>query len=603
MDYKGKAKDFIENEKQFHLGFLPTEQSNLKTADLSHVIKGDTSAGIDMLLNVDEDIAGKTADIFQSAQFEKLVCSMVNSINKGGRIIFSGCGATGRLSILLDACWRDFWQRFVREHPRLAERFDVEDMENRTISIMTGGDRALIRSVESFEDFPQFGRQQIREKNTSNLDTVVAITEGGETSSVLGSALESIDSSASVFLMFNNPADVLAANIRRSRELIEHPKVTVLDLCSGPMGIAGSTRMQAATAELLVAITAIEQTLYKVLSDKLTEQQVAAINVSAMKPEGYATTFAHLVTQLRENKNLATLAELTEFEQNLYHADGLITYLANGYLLDILTDTTERAPTFMLPPFRKNDDNISPPSWAFVKNPLLPTRKAWAAMLRRKPDGLTWKRDIYVKMNAPHNICQSLPQLDNNEIYKFDIGNEANSSRWSSSENAAMLVLVGREVASCTSENSEFVQAAERLIQSKFKRKAILAVGDSLPANHNDYIIFNIVCDLPASLCNMWEHLAIKLVLNTVSTATMARMGRIYGNWMVYAETTNKKLIDRSVRLIQHFTNITYQQACEEFFRTLGELNKMKDQSQVPVPPTIISIERINKKINEEPVA
>jgi hypothetical protein len=31
---KAKARNFIENEKQFHLGFLPTEQSNPITATL-----------------------------------------------------------------------------------------------------------------------------------------------------------------------------------------------------------------------------------------------------------------------------------------------------------------------------------------------------------------------------------------------------------------------------------------------------------------------------------------------------------------------------------------------------------------------------------------
>ena len=39
--------------------------------------------------------------------------------------------------------------------------------------------------------------------------------------------------------------------------------------------------------------------------------------------------------------------------------------------------------------------------------------------------------------------------------------------------------------------------------------------------------------------------MAIKLVLNTLSTATMARMGRVMGNAMVWVSPSNKKLIDR----------------------------------------------------------
>ena len=36
--------------------------------------------------------------------------------------------------------------------------------------------------------------------------------------------------------MFNNPADILCRHIERSREVIEDPAVTVLDLYCGPMG-------------------------------------------------------------------------------------------------------------------------------------------------------------------------------------------------------------------------------------------------------------------------------------------------------------------------------------------------------------------------------
>ena len=46
MDYKAAAKDFIENEKQFQLGAIPTEQSNPLTRGLSSIIKKDTAEGV-----------------------------------------------------------------------------------------------------------------------------------------------------------------------------------------------------------------------------------------------------------------------------------------------------------------------------------------------------------------------------------------------------------------------------------------------------------------------------------------------------------------------------------------------------------------------------
>ena len=46
---KAKARDFIDNEKQFHLGFLPTEQSNPITATLEEDFRRSTLAGVQCL--------------------------------------------------------------------------------------------------------------------------------------------------------------------------------------------------------------------------------------------------------------------------------------------------------------------------------------------------------------------------------------------------------------------------------------------------------------------------------------------------------------------------------------------------------------------------
>ena len=53
---------------------------------------------------------------------------------------------------------------------------------------MAGGDYALIKSVEGFEDFTAFGKKQIADLGVSAKDVVFAITEGGETSFVIGTA-------------------------------------------------------------------------------------------------------------------------------------------------------------------------------------------------------------------------------------------------------------------------------------------------------------------------------------------------------------------------------------------------------------------------------
>jgi N-acetylmuramic acid 6-phosphate etherase len=50
---------------------------------------------------------------------------------------------------------------------------------------------------------------------------------------------------------------------------------------------------------------------------------------------------------------------------------------------------------------------------------------------------------------------------------------------------------------------------------------------------------------------------ATKLVLNTLSTGTMVRLGKTYGNLMVDLRATNSKLRARANRIVRHFTGLT----------------------------------------------
>lgn len=50
---------------------------------------------------------------------------------------------------------------------------------------------------------------------------------------------------------------------------------------------------------------------------------------------------------------------------------------------------------------------------------------------------------------------------------------------------------------------------------------------------------------------------ATKLVLNTLTTAAMARLGRVYGNRMVDVQPRSAKLQDRAVRLVQDLAGVS----------------------------------------------
>ena len=581
-----KAKKFLNEEKAFRLGELLTESSHPKTRALSKTSKANLADGIRLLQSVDDDIPPAVEKVFQQDTFQELIKAFSNAIKAGRRIFFTGCGATGRLSILLETAWRGFWRTLRQKHPDIFAR--MPNIEDLTISIMAGGDFALIKSVEGFEDFPDFGRYQLKQAGVSSGDVVVAITEGGETPFVIGTAWEGLDVGAKVFFVYNNPTDLLSRFVERSREVIEEPRITKLDLSTGPMAITGSTRMQATTAELLVVGCAFEIALAQFLKESLTTSEWAKLGFSILSPEDYHQLFVNLLNQLSNPETVDIMAHLTELEENIYRRRGLITYMADSAMLDVLTDTTERSPTFMIPPFRKHGDSQSPQSWAFVQNPFCSTQEAWQDMLQRDPRGLEWGPTVYQQLNVPSALQAKPPSLGNTEIYKFRIGNEQETSRTDAHDSALVMIAIG-------DETGHLIHTSLKRFGSRYKRNAAVIIGPPTAAVKTDEL-FQFPCDLPNSPLQLWYHLAVKLILNTVSTATMALMGRVVGNAMIWLSPSNKKLIDRGSRLISQLTGCSYEQACIELHKTLEEVELRLQKAEEVPSPVALAIEHIGLK-------
>jgi len=293
-----------------------------------------------------------------------------------------------------------------------------------------------------------------------------------------------------------------------------------------------------------------------------------------------------MLGELLSGKNPEIIGEYTMMEYNTYREKGLVTYYGNSLMLDIFTDTTERSPTFMLPPFRKYDDTVSPPSWAFVKNPLLPTTEAWANVLGRPPRCLEWDRELYMKMNAPQALISNPPLLDISQILKFQIGNEEDNSRTSKTPNVAVNVISRTEISGpeYASYKAAYNEAAE-----KFQRRSAMIIGTC-----DEVADYKILCSPQNSVFNLIDRLAVKIVLNTVSTGTMVLIGRVLGNWMSWVDVTNKKLKDRGIRLISDICGINYKDACYALHESLEELKSFDVSTGEKPSPVQYTIMRIN---------
>ena len=177
--------------------------------------------------------------------------------------------------------WRPFWAKVAKSSVWSKINSLLPDIQNRLKGEITGGDRALISSLEGFEDLQLIGQLQLQDNKIQKDDVVFDYTEGGETSAGIGAVLAAAQLYANqptqnIYFGYNNP-DSLLKPFDRSRVVLENPLITKLNLTTGPQALMGSTRMQATTIGLYVSGVILEDAIYQVLKGYLSPEEIAEI--------------------------------------------------------------------------------------------------------------------------------------------------------------------------------------------------------------------------------------------------------------------------------------------------------------------------------------
>ena len=94
-----RSDDFLAIAGQFKLGALTTESSHPVTAGLSETARLDTAAALRLLFEVDDDVVRTYRAFVESGRAAGIAGTVSRILRRGGRIFFTGCGSTGRLSI------------------------------------------------------------------------------------------------------------------------------------------------------------------------------------------------------------------------------------------------------------------------------------------------------------------------------------------------------------------------------------------------------------------------------------------------------------------------------------------------------------------------
>jgi N-acetylmuramic acid 6-phosphate etherase len=587
-----RAQEFLAISSQFKLGALTTESSHPITAELSQTARQNIAAALGQLFDVDGDVVNKYREFAESGRARLIADTLLQSLKNGGKLFFTGCGSTGRLSIQLVSIWRNFWQQ--QRARGLICSPTTDELENRAFSVMAGGDFALIKAVEGFEDFTQFGKKQIGDLGVSTKDIVFAITEGGETSFVIGTAWKGIEVGAKVYFVYNNPDDILCEHVQRSREVIQDSRIEKINLTTGPMAITGSTRMQATTIQLCVILTILEMVLRDLMKE--LEPSGPCGLASDSVPAEFVRELMAMHARLKSPNLLAQLANLVELEEGVYRSSHKNNYFADRFGIDVLTDTTERSPTYCTPPFRKFDDSTATESWAFLFLPHSETPRAWERIIRRKPKCVEWSekeiREMVPEDKAARTI-EIVKKIGYNELMRFKIGLDGLKYRSLGPGDSAVGIVSEDEKASLLSAEGfhrtqlEAARKAGAKIGLIFfgRDEALKEIGDFVAHWSPDCVTVLVPVPKTHFLLEGVTRVTVKTLLNTLSTCTMVRLGRVMGNYMIWVVPSNLKLIDRSTRYIQKLTGLEYEKANHLLFEVIEYVEpRMKaDQAYPPV--------------------
>ena len=601
-----RSEDFLKISDQFKLGALVTESSHPITAKLSDTAKQDIAAALDLLFDVDGDVLRKYREFVQSGRARPIADTVLRAVRAGGKIFFTGCGSTGRLSIQLVSIWRDFWQQ---QQKRGVPASTANNFEDRAFSVMAGGDFALIKAVEGFEDFTEFGKKQIGDLGVAASDVVFAITEGGETSFVIGTAWKGVEVGAKVYFVYNNPDDILCQHVKRSREVIEDGRIEKINLTTGPMAITGSTRMQATTIQLCVLLTVLEIALRELMKE--VEPSGPCALASDTVPDDMLKHLVSLHAELKSPDLLSQLAKLVALEESVYRAGHKNNYFADRFGIDVLTDTTERSPTYCTPPFRKFDDSMATESWAFLFLPHQDSEQAWTRIIKRKPKCVEWT-EAEIRALVPEDkfarTFEIVKKIGYPELMRFKIGLDGLKYRPLGNGDSAVGIVSEAEKDSLFAPGG-FHRTQLEAARAAGARIGLLFFGGSESLQEADAFIKKWHPETVAVLVRVPKtglvldgitRLAVKMLLNAVSTCTMVRLGRVMGNYMIWVVPSNLKLIDRSTRYLQRLSGLEYEKANHLLFEVIEYVEPRMKADQAYPPVVGVSVMRARHGLQNE---
>ncbi len=210
--------------------------------------KMDTTTILQAMNDEDKKVANAVEAVIP--QVSKLVDSLSERFEKGGRLFYIGAGTSGRLGIL-DAS--EIPPTFGMPHERV-------------VGIIAGGDTAIRKAVENAEDDTNQAWLDLKKHDINSNDVLVGIAASGTTPYVIGGLKVAMEHNILTGCITNNPGSPLT-------EVCDIP----IAVNVGPEFLTGSTRMKSGTSQKLVLnmiSTALMIKIGRVKGNKMVNMQL-----------------------------------------------------------------------------------------------------------------------------------------------------------------------------------------------------------------------------------------------------------------------------------------------------------------------------------------
>ena len=195
------------------------------------------------------------------AAIEQAALGIEARLRGNGRLVYAGAGTSGRLA--------------VQDGAELMPTFNWP--RERLLMLLAGGEQAMTQAVEGAEDEVGHARELIRDHKINAADVLIAVAASGSTPFTLACLKEAGKRGALTVGIANNAGTPLLIEA-------DHPIL----LATGPEPIAGSTRMNAGTAQritLSLLSTLVMIRLGRVYRGLMVEVQASNAKLAKRKEE------------------------------------------------------------------------------------------------------------------------------------------------------------------------------------------------------------------------------------------------------------------------------------------------------------------------------